>query len=896
MCKPLLCLSLLLCLLPPAVAQLHSPSTFLPAPSPSLSSTLTVSSTPSSAPTGNSTVASAVLSFANAFPSTLPTSSPLPERPAPPARPRLDTHLTPVWGIAGSLLISSGLAVGLAGSYLRRLLHLLAGFYTLAVVVLLVILHYAGQHSSVKLQAVYLVVCIVSGSCLGALCLVFDRLALSLSGALAGFSTSIFLLSTRNDSLIRPVGLRYILISGLIVGGCALSSFPKLSRATVLVCSSLVGAFVTLVGVDCFASTGLKEFYVYSLGFSKLFPKLQGHYYITTVIEVELGLTGALFICMMVFQSRFYRMFKKKDADAQRAKQDLVGREQKVGDRQRRMSRQQLSEWEEKYGTGTMSSDERTLYAGEGMEKVRSSGSGSTILSTKSPSGARSIEFLPKLDLGEFGASPSRLTHSPPTPALPPPPKRASTMASRPVLATIQPSEPSVEWNSYVSARKVGVAVPQPSHSHRASRTISMYSSLSRPSFSPQVQLSLPDGQLADEDDDDVPLAIAARTRSSPSLRRPLTMYDVSPPLPSVSSPAIPRSHSRAASLAMPAVLSAPVSPPPPSRSPSRSPVLTRTIGTLIDLTEPSKFDPYQQRNRETSRDAERVVIGDRRKTQQAKDDKRKSEGPKIMDFGELEERHKKRMSMLQTTANDHVATETAKKQYKTQQQAEADYQRRKEADSIRRRSISNLYLAGDAPRSSSSEAHRRSSASISGLSTLLKLGSGMERSSSSLEVPQLPSGQRRAPDVPRPRHHSTQSLSSRPTLPPQPHSPSRGSLSSRPKTTRRHSLGTLLEASLETNSIAADLAELAPPQRPFVADEPPLRRGRSPPPSGQERVEKVNEWRRSSPGRGSPSMVARQVVDNTGKGEFGVLPQVQQQQQLAETQGTKKKNSWLAY
>ncbi|GAA5848214.1 hypothetical protein JCM8547_004446 [Rhodosporidiobolus lusitaniae] len=584
-----------------------------------------------------------------------------------------------------------------------------------------------------------------------------------------------------------------------------------------------------------------------------------------------------------------HRVFVRKDAETKKAEKAAAERERKVGDRHRRLSRHQLGDWESKYGAGQTSSmsssgEDKTLVSSEAMDKGPSSGSGaSTFLSTKSPGGSRSIDFLPRLDLAGFGgAAAEPLAHSPPTPPLGPSGKRASTFSSRPVLAPLQPTQETGEWGQYLSSRKLGVATQQ---QNRASRTLSMYSTLPT-AQSPQIHLVLPvEEGSAGEDDDDVPLAVAAaasiRSRSSPNLPRPSTMYDVSPPLPSSSFDNttsnklhIPRSHSRAASLAMPAVLASPSFAP--VHSPARSPTMgtfTPKRGTLIDLSEPSKFDPYHQHGRSRSsgwNDDERVVVGDRRKAGQTgggkkEKEKRVSEGPKIMDFGELEERHKKRMSQLQLTAHDAIAAETAKKQFQRQQQAEAAQQRAKE-ESIRRRSISsNLHLAAPAAAdSATNDLRRRSTASISGLSALLKFGGGGVSSPSPRDLSSASSAQfgfpRPSSSLARTRRQSTQALvqpplasTSSPALP--------TSSSSRPPPprpappARRHSLGTLLETSFDASHSpsshtlsAADLdGVLEAPVRPFVLDAEPVRRGREPIQSVEEgRKEKVKEWRRS--------------------------------------------------
>ncbi|GAA5894758.1 hypothetical protein JCM6882_006673 [Rhodosporidiobolus microsporus] len=688
------------------------------------------------------------------------------------------------------------------------------------------------------------------------------------------------------------------------------------------------------------------------------------------------------------------RIFRRKDAETKKREQETAEKERKAGDRHGRLSKSRLSEWEGKYGangeTTSGSSDDRTLCAPE-LGKVRSNGSGSTFLSVKQGP----VDFLPKLELGGFGGCNEPLVHTPPTPPMPPTAaKRASMLSSRPVLAPLQPAAPAPEWDRYLSSRTLSVAQHQ-AQSSRASRTLSMFS-LSDPaalsaagrtsSTSPVIQLHLPSDRLGGEDlvvdDDDIPLAVAAsiRTRLSPILPRPSTMYDL-PASPSLtqqgnySSPTLPRSHSRAASLSMPAILAQPPLTPPlgASASPVPSPNLA-SIGkraTLIDLTEPSKVDPYQRRAGQQGGGEERIVLGDRSRAGKKREEKPKSEGPKILDFEELENRHKKRMSMLQTTATDHLTTEAAKKRFQQQQQREAEQQRRKEAESARRRSVSsNLHLAGGVDRTSSRsprlddfaafKAGASSAAvdprrrSMSGLSALLKFGGN--GSSSAPSTPAEASSPAFPPPLSstRARRQSTLALV-QPTPPPRtstssgsgsgsgsygaptvaaPPAPS-SSRTRPPRPTlagnRRHSLGTLLEASYEASLLAASAGaadddddaygDLEPPARPFAfAPHGWSRGGREP--GHEKRVEKVHEWRRrasseaehsagssrrTSPGssrNASSSSVASMAAAEKGKGkepagkgrgEFGLL----EKKAAAATGGGEKKtkkHDWLAY
>lgn len=345
-----------------------------------------------------------------------------------------------------------------------------------------------------------------------------------------------------------------------------------------------------------------------------------------------------------------------RDSAAKRKKQDGAAKEEKAAQKLQRRSRPELQQWEAT--TSAASSDERKSSLEADMGKIRSSESNSTFISSKGLS-STSIDYPPKLDLGYSPPAIAYIKPSTPSPPLPP---IYSSVQPRPTPSPIQPGQYSAnsvkpsssEWDSYLASRKVSIAEPPVK---RAPRTVSLL--LPTP-------LSRHAAQPADEDDedDDVPLAAVAalRSRSSPSLPRPSTFYALSahssPIRPQASTPALvpPRSGSRA-SLAMPAILAQPISPPLPLSSSSARP---RTIGeigrrnTLIDLSAPSTFDPYfsqKRQDQELAKDAERIVVGERRRTSPTMGVKRQSEkvkesGPKIMDFGELEERHKKRLSL----------------------------------------------------------------------------------------------------------------------------------------------------------------------------------------------------------------------------------------------------------
>lgn len=395
----------------------------------------------------------------------------------------------------------------------------------------------------------------------------------------------------------------------------------------------------------------------------------------------------------------FFSRLRKPDAATKAAQDERAKREAKQGARNRRQSRDELRQWEQKYGQetvadaagargGSSSSDDRTVVVLEAaaMEKDRSRGSMSTFKSYKLDSTPQraSIDFLPRIELtyGEPASlsSPKVVSIVPPAAAesLPSLSREGSSSdggSRRPALAVIQSSEqtsrsaPTSKRDSYLSERQIQVASPQPWRQSRAISThsLALPTSASRGALATSPKLQDLMNEADHDDDDDLPLA-AVRSKSSPVIPQRASMYALSPPSPalgantgssSTPSLALPTSRSRA-SLSIPPVL---LPPSPtlealagprslPREDTQRSLAAIGRTGTLIDLTAPSTFDPYYGKNRraQTTTGAERIAVGERRKASPPNsanpvNGKKVSGGAQIMEFGELEERHKKRMS-----------------------------------------------------------------------------------------------------------------------------------------------------------------------------------------------------------------------------------------------------------
>ncbi|GAA5934011.1 hypothetical protein JCM1841_002049 [Sporobolomyces salmonicolor] len=873
----------------------------------------TRSATPS--PTQSANATSSTLSTSSADAASASASS-----SAVPPTPRLDTHIDATFGILGALLIISGVAVGTCGGQLRRVSAFVAGVYGGSMIVALLILHFGVvprvSPPESTTRGLYLLGSLAAGIICGAFCVLFQRGGQLLVGSLAGAALSLALLCTRSSGLIRPVGLRYVLILGLSAVGFVAASVPKFAPDVLLVSTSALGATTVVLGVDCFTTSGLKEFYVYQFGLSSLFPKLNGDYTVSTGIIIELAVLAALFICMMAFQYRFYTLFQRRQKEADDEARQREAREEKAGTRSRQAGQAQLDEWEEKYGGGTRrrgaeeNEPERRgwrrlglLSIGKGgghkMEQIVSSGSATGgSLPEDAKQSSVSIDFLPKLDLGADTGSSGGGSHLA-KPAAP----------ARPALAPLQPSSAGSYrkdgWDSYLSTRQLAVASPPRSKSPSRS-SVALASS-------PRLL------QQDNDDEDEIPLAafsprhqssatVAGTSRAhspaSGSAPRPATVYDLSsiasPTLPE--SAAFPRSHSRAQSLAMvvPSVL---LQSPSQHTLPASDsiPGTLNDVGrrnTLIDLTQPSNFDPYGERPRQRNASEERMVVGDRRKSIPVvpkKEEKRKSEGAKIMEFEDLEAKHRKRLSLLQTTANDQLTTEAAKKYYQQKQQEEATSMRHK--DHERRRSLSSNTLLASPRSSSDGDGQLASNSrpkSIASLSGLLKRGSSSgdlleekaalarrESSSPTISSPDFTG----APRPPQSRRQSGQSFGSKRASQHSLVSLSSGGGGGRlGDRDRRQSLSTLLETSFDEPP-PTDLAVAGEPQRNSRRVSRRLSGG----------LEKVVEWRQS----GTVASASENDLLSPaalGRREGGSHSAPTTPAAVESGPPRKKKNDWLGY
>ncbi|KAF8585556.1 hypothetical protein K439DRAFT_1039036 [Ramaria rubella] len=272
-----------------------------------------------------------------------------------PSGPVLDTRVDPGFGVLGAILVLTGLPSAFLGHKNRWSSFFLTGFYTLALVCLALILKFgvlvAVHPPNQTLRGLFVLACGVAGIAGGGVSIFFWQQAKYFIGAWGGFSVGLWVQCFRNGGLIRPIGFRWILYIGCGAVGFVLCTIPKLHYHVLIAGTAITGASAFMLGVDCFTTAGLKEFYVYNLGFTALFPKFSGmHFPVSQTMEIEIGLIAAVTLMGAAVQMRVLKVLKRKlkEINEEEQRREVLAEEKAV----MRMEGVQhdLEEWEKEHG------------------------------------------------------------------------------------------------------------------------------------------------------------------------------------------------------------------------------------------------------------------------------------------------------------------------------------------------------------------------------------------------------------------------------------------------------------------------------------------------------------------------------------------------------------------
>ncbi|KAF8898855.1 hypothetical protein BD779DRAFT_1607517 [Infundibulicybe gibba] len=220
----------------------------------------------------------------------------------------LATKLDPAFGVLGAILILTGLPSAFWGHKNRWTSFFLIGFYTLSLVCIVLILKFgvlpAVNPPSSTLRGMFVLASIVAGIAGGAISIFFWKAARYFIGGWGGFAFGLW-----------PSSLRWILYIGCAAVGFVLCTIPKIHYHVLLVSTAFVGSSAFMLGVDCYTTAGLKEMYIWNLGFTSMFPKFTGNgieFPVSQTMQIELGLLGAVALMGIAVQLRVLTALQKK--------------------------------------------------------------------------------------------------------------------------------------------------------------------------------------------------------------------------------------------------------------------------------------------------------------------------------------------------------------------------------------------------------------------------------------------------------------------------------------------------------------------------------------------------------------------------------------------------------
>ncbi|WWC70742.1 uncharacterized protein I206_104693 [Kwoniella pini CBS 10737] len=275
--------------------------------------------------------------------------------------------IDPAYGVIGALLIISGIPVAVLGGKNRWSSNAISSGYALMLFTLVMVLRFGVEPNlqppspnppNTTLRGLYLLACIISAFFGGAIGIFLYSFAKYWVSAIGGFTFGWFLLATRQGGLITSVLGRWGLLGGLAVGGLVASLPKQTNEWMMLISTAWIGATAFTLGVDCYTRAGLKEFYIYNLGFKDLFPKLYDlKYPLTQTMMIELGILAAMVLIGAAIQFRVLNILTKRYKKMREEEDAKVEAEEieKAAERFKNVGAE-LNEWEEKHGNASPTS------------------------------------------------------------------------------------------------------------------------------------------------------------------------------------------------------------------------------------------------------------------------------------------------------------------------------------------------------------------------------------------------------------------------------------------------------------------------------------------------------------------------------------------------------------
>ncbi|KAI0007795.1 hypothetical protein F4779DRAFT_486386 [Xylariaceae sp. FL0662B] len=267
----------------------------------------------------------------------------------------LPPRLTPGWGVAGAILLITGVVYTLIGIKNPWLHTFFSTAYLAGLCVTVLIVYVMTTPVPDAIQGAYVVAVVCSGLILGGAATFFNELTEGLGCLLGGFCLSMLLLTLRDGGLLPTTTGKAIFIGVFTAVGFALY-FSHYTRPYALMgLMSFAGATVTVLGIDCFSRAGLKEFWAYIWNLNdKLFPLSATTYPVTKGIRVEIAIIIVFTVLGIISQLKLWRVVQQhrakraeERAEIQRMRDE---EEANVGRQIEENNAREIRQWEATYG------------------------------------------------------------------------------------------------------------------------------------------------------------------------------------------------------------------------------------------------------------------------------------------------------------------------------------------------------------------------------------------------------------------------------------------------------------------------------------------------------------------------------------------------------------------
>ncbi|KAF2819114.1 hypothetical protein CC86DRAFT_335863 [Ophiobolus disseminans] len=352
-----------------------------------------------------------------------------PENPLP-----IHPKVTPAMGLAGALLLITGLVYAVIGIKNKWIYVFGSAAYLTSLAVVVLIIYLMNPPVSNGIQGAFFVAAFVTGCIFGVLSLVFADITEGFGCLLGGFCVSMWFLSLKDGGLISSTTGRAIFIGCMSAGGYSLS-FSHYTRNYGLIGSiSFSGATATILGIDCLSCAGWKEFWLYLWNLNEdIFPLNTNTYPVTKNIKAELAGVIIIAVFGVVSQLRVWNLVKdrraKTAAQVLEKQQEQDREEEERGRNVEDNFQKERTQWEAAYGNkgsipdssvrtssiaspkGSTSIKETGMYATDSVEMVNLSKSGVAADGT-----TVTVRVLQDDDINQIDAQGNPITHRTATP------------------------------------------------------------------------------------------------------------------------------------------------------------------------------------------------------------------------------------------------------------------------------------------------------------------------------------------------------------------------------------------------------------------------------------------------------------------------------------------------